>query len=615
MNLFSIGNDVSALVGKLSSVKLNRDTVESGFEALLATMTQRLDAPVATTQQTSNATSVAVEAVTTDQKLVSPANTPLAKLEKSLYATDRSLDDLMLPPEARSKLEKVLTASGYSAEDARNILDRASDQDGNINLGKLFRAVPDFAPVEGPVFFLPVEDEPLLIQALKDLGVQDTDIRKWLAGLAEKDGQLEVKGLPQLLAKSASGSVEVDKGLLRELLGKIGLNAKEVNNLLTQGTDTQGRTNPQTFLAMLQVAAERQNQEVAAALKELAGQVRTQKATASGEHDDARALRVQVETALAKGNKALEQGEKVMDYTPDKPATAKTAAAAAAEALDKLADPGKGVFKAVVKEETEAALTGEAGKAAKSAETASARPASQTGATASAAAANAAAAQTPRAEAAVATAAAAEAGPGKSATGAAVAEAAQEVKASGEPRRVEAGSGAEGRSQAGSLNLSNSPASQVSAGRPNLPVYVVRQVGQQIASMVQKNQTNLKLALKPAGLGGVDVSLSLKDGVLKATLTAETVAAKHALESGLDQLKTQLSQAGLKVDRLEVILDPDAQNRDAQAQAQAQTDQRGRRGSFGFAADGSLSGGDVGDESVTAATTGSSLSGRISLFA
>ena len=112
--------------------------------------------------------------------LSSPAGTPIARLEQSLRQSGAPLERFEVAAADRDKLEEVLVKSGYSLDKARELMDRASKKDGKINLGTLFSLMPEYQPTQGPVFLLNIEDKPLLLQVLKDLGVSargHTEIR------------------------------------------------------------------------------------------------------------------------------------------------------------------------------------------------------------------------------------------------------------------------------------------------------------------------------------------------------------------------------------------------------------------------------------------------------
>jgi flagellar hook-length control protein FliK len=110
-----------------------------------------------------------------------------------------------------------------------------------------------------------------------------------------------------------------------------------------------------------------------------------------------------------------------------------------------------------------------------------------------------------------------------------------------------------------------------------LPAYVVRQVALGMERMTAQNLDHLSLSLKPPSLGEISMDLAVKDGAVKASLVAETVAAKKALEAGLDSLKQHLAGQGIKVQQIEISVQPDAQRRQERAQDGEKQNRRPRR--------------------------------------
>ena len=138
----------------------------------------------------------------------------------------------------------------------------------------------------------------------------------------------------------------------------------------------------------------------------------------------------------------------------------------------------------------------------------------------------------------------------------------------------------------------------------------MRQVSDQIAQMARSNQTQLRLALKPPELGELTIKLSLREGVLKATLMADSSSTKHTLEAGLNELKQQLAQQGLKLERMEVVVSPDAERREANSGEQGSGD-KGQKGSSGGTAQVEMD-----DEDLNPAMLGlDSSSSRVNVFA
>ncbi len=93
---------------------------------------------------------------------------------------------------------------------------------------------------------------------------------------------------------------------------------------------------------------------------------------------------------------------------------------------------------------------------------------------------------------------------------------------------------------------------------------------------LNRGETRLRMLLHPPQLGGLRVDLSVKDGVLDASLSAETHAARHVLAANLDSLRDSLVEQGIAVHRLEVSV-WDGFSRDAHG-SHSSRDESGRDG-------------------------------------
>jgi flagellar hook-length control protein FliK len=138
-------------------------------------------------------------------------------------------------------------------------------------------------------------------------------------------------------------------------------------------------------------------------------------------------------------------------------------------------------------------------------------------------------------------------------------------------------------------------------------------VGEQMALMAKNGQSQLRLSLKPPELGGVSLRLMVDHGVVKATLTAESAAAKTALEAGLHDLRQQLAQQGLKLERMEVLVNQNGQDQGQAASGGRQGAGRGRGG--GPAGPGGPEAGAEAEAAETAAALAGGGGGRVNLFA
>ena len=112
-------------------------------------------------------------------------------------------------------------------------------------------------------------------------------------------------------------------------------------------------------------------------------------------------------------------------------------------------------------------------------------------------------------------------------------------------------------------------------------ITIVRQVVEQVSVQTKQGMTTMELQLYPAHLGRVVVQLVSKDGNVTAQITAETEAAKNALEGQLTLLKENLVNQGVKIENVEVTIASHAfeQNMQGERQNEEQSGgkSRGRR--------------------------------------
>ncbi len=83
---------------------------------------------------------------------------------------------------------------------------------------------------------------------------------------------------------------------------------------------------------------------------------------------------------------------------------------------------------------------------------------------------------------------------------------------------------------------------------------ILRQVVEQVRVNMNQQQTSLELQLYPEHLGRIQINVVSKEGVMTASIVAETEAAKQAIEAGLLNLKEAMEQQDLKVEAIEVMV-------------------------------------------------------------
>lgn len=548
----------SILSGGLKGTR-KKGSGSSPFDALMAQLSQRkLTEPVAAPD--SRPLDLSPPAASTRPSTPDHQQSPIRRLEASLKSTGQPLHNFRAAPADRDKLREVLVKSGYSDKDAREIIERASEKDGSVNLGTMFGLLDQYQADQGPVLLLKPEDRPLLVQVFKDLGLGEEAIQRYLDSRPVQDGCLVISGLKDLFAglQGQDQAGTVDSSVLRDLLQRLGLKQKDIQVLLSKATDPQGRTNPQAMLELLQAAAAKQDQGLKSVLEELAQNLKLNQ-EADPQTVDVSRLRQQVAEFLSAGENPVQK-----------------------EAAPKLQEVIHAALKAAGRGEQAPAPQAEAAPAG--------QDAGEQGA-------ESGARQNQRQAAALAQAARSEA-PAPTGGG-----------------RAGGGEAHPGSAGATPASLGKASGFQALAGRRFLPAHVVRQTAEQMAQMARGHKNHLRLQLKPAELGSLTIKLSYKEGAVKATLVAESVAAKQALDSGLDQLKQQLMQQGIKAERIEVLVNPDAQ-RQAWAGSGGRAGGRGagsRQG--GRSGSGTLTGGEASPEEIAAAGAAAGDSGRINLFA
>lgn len=83
---------------------------------------------------------------------------------------------------------------------------------------------------------------------------------------------------------------------------------------------------------------------------------------------------------------------------------------------------------------------------------------------------------------------------------------------------------------------------------------IANQIIEQIKINIKPAMTSMELQLNPEHLGKVNLNVVSKDGMMTARFTAQTQAAKEAIESQIQVLRTNLENQGIKIEVVEVTL-------------------------------------------------------------
>jgi flagellar hook-length control protein FliK len=87
----------------------------------------------------------------------------------------------------------------------------------------------------------------------------------------------------------------------------------------------------------------------------------------------------------------------------------------------------------------------------------------------------------------------------------------------------------------------------------------IRELIHQAQAALKKGGGEIKMDLKPEGMGQVHLKVSVEDGQVNVQMFTESDAAKHLLEKGLHELKSNLAAHQLKLEGLKVDVSPAAQ--------------------------------------------------------
>ena len=101
-------------------------------------------------------------------------------------------------------------------------------------------------------------------------------------------------------------------------------------------------------------------------------------------------------------------------------------------------------------------------------------------------------------------------------------------------------------------NDAESSAARRSENIQNLAEKMGQAVGQRMLSEIEKGQWHLKLQLRPATLGHIEVEMRMLSGEMDAVFTAPQALTRELLQDGMSRLKDTLNQMGMNVASMQV---------------------------------------------------------------
>lgn len=86
------------------------------------------------------------------------------------------------------------------------------------------------------------------------------------------------------------------------------------------------------------------------------------------------------------------------------------------------------------------------------------------------------------------------------------------------------------------------------------PMQIIEQIAEQVRVFNNTDSTTMEMQLNPENLGKIYLHISSEEGIVNAHFTATNETVKEALEMQLATLRENLTQAGVKVDAIEVTI-------------------------------------------------------------
>ena len=116
------------------------------------------------------------------------------------------------------------------------------------------------------------------------------------------------------------------------------------------------------------------------------------------------------------------------------------------------------------------------------------------------------------------------------------------------------------------------------------PMQIIQQIAEQVRVFANADTTTMEMQLNPENLGKIYLHISSEEGVVNAQFTATNEVVKEALEAQLATLRENLTQAGVKVDAIEVTIashefeqNLEQNHRQAEKEGERQEEVSGRR--------------------------------------
>ena len=131
------------------------------------------------------------------------------------------------------------------------------------------------------------------------------------------------------------------------------------------------------------------------------------------------------------------------------------------------------------------------------------------------------------------------------------------------------------------VQIPETPFSAVSQASGKVDILdIIQQVTEQLKVSMTSDETSMEMQLNPENLGKIYVNVSQKNSQITAHMMVMNEVVREALESQLGNLRETLSQAGVKVDAVEVTVASHEFEQNLEQNSSKEQKQQEQSGSF-----------------------------------
>jgi|GEM_PF-2153458 len=243
-------NKIGSILGRLDS---EQNPFSDLFSKVLAAKVQGLGEQV----KSAGPPPPAVELVPAED-----SSRPLEAIREEIKAQGRKPEEVQLPPHKKEEVTEFLTGLGLAPEEAREVVEKASDENGFISLGRVLESVAEHrrqSSEDGPT--LPAGLAPQILVLAEKMGLREEKLNQLAQALGQESISLKkLANILKLAGSPPSGLKGEDLEGVKELLVKAGLPSDEAERMIERRLDSQGRLTLPRLANLLQEVVQKEDQ-------------------------------------------------------------------------------------------------------------------------------------------------------------------------------------------------------------------------------------------------------------------------------------------------------------------------------------------------------------------